>query len=542
MPKKIEKKSTPRPPRQSSGQVRSGSTAGAEKKAVAKTAKAAAATPGAHPSTPLGNHLVNITETAFRDAHQSLIATRMRTEDMVPMIWKMDQVGYWSFEMWGGATFDTMLRFLDENPWDRIRIFRKYTQKTRLQMLLRGQNLVGYKHYADDILERFIGKAAELGVDVFRVFDALNDIRNMEKAIVTAKREGATVQGAISYTLSPVHSIDGFVRFAQELKNLGCDIITIKDMAGLISPASASELVSRLKAEVGLPVCLHSHCTTGMAPTSYFAAAQAGADILDCAISPFGSGTSQPPTEAMAEMLEGAGFALKVNKALFLDVAEYFQDIKDTAYNHLITPVAERVDVKALVYQVPGGMLTNLVSQLEKQNASDKFDAVLQEIPKVRKELGYVPLVTPTSQIVGTQATVNVLSGERYKIIIQEVKDLCRGLYGRTPAPIDPAVIKKAIGEEKPITDRPADHIAPEWDKARKEMEGISDNEEDILSYALYPAVAKQYFEAQKDPLKKKARQDAIKAGTVTPEGHPLRRFVMSVDGEDYEVGVTEIE
>lgn len=492
----------------------------------------------------MGNkgHLVNITETAFRDAHQSLIATRMRTEDMIPMIEKMDQVGYWSFEMWGGATFDTMLRFLDENPWDRIRVFKKHAKKTRLQMLLRGQNLVGYKHYSDDILERFIKKAAELGIDVFRVFDALNDIRNMEKAITVAKKTGATVQGALSYTISPVHSIDGFVSFAKELKNIGCDIITIKDMAGLISPASAQELISKLKSEVGLPVCLHSHCTTGMAPTSYFAAAQAGVDILDCAISPFGSGTSQPPTESMVEMLDNAGFGLKVDKSHFLEIAEYFQEIKDRAYQHLITPVAERVDVRALVYQVPGGMLTNMVSQLEKQNALDKFEAVLKEIPKVRAELGYVPLVTPTSQIVGTQATFNVLAGERYKIIIQEVKDLCKGLYGKTPAPIDPAVMKKAIGDEKPITDRPADHIAPEWEKCKREMEGISDKEEDILSYALYPAVAKEYFEIQKDPLKKKARQDSLKVGAAAPEGHPQRHFVMRVNGQDYEVGVTEIE
>jgi pyruvate carboxylase subunit B len=407
---------------------------------------------------------------------------------------------------------------------------------------LRGQNLVGYKHYSDDILERFIKKAAELGIDVFRVFDALNDIRNMEKAITVAKKTGATVQGALSYTISPVHSIDGFVSFAKQLKNIGCDIITIKDMAGLISPASAQELISKLKSEVGLPVCLHSHCTTGMAPTSYFAAAQAGADILDCAISPFGSGTSQPPTESMVEMLDNAGFKLNVDKSHFLEIAEYFQDIKDRTYQNLITPVAERVDVRALVYQVPGGMLTNMVSQLEKQNALDKFEAVLKEIPKVRAELGYVPLVTPTSQIVGTQATFNVLGGERYKIIIQEVKDLCQGLYGKTPAPIDPAVMKKAIGDQKPITDRPADHIAPEWEKCRKEMAGISDKEEDILSYALYPAVAREYFEVQKDPLKKKARQDSLKPGIPSPDGHPQRQFVMRVNGQNYEVGVTEKE
>jgi pyruvate carboxylase subunit B len=486
-------------------------------------------------------HLVQITETVFRDAHQSLIATRMRTKDMVPMIEQMDRVGYWSFEMWGGATFDTMIRFLNENPWDRIRVFKEHTKNTHLQMLLRGQNLVGYRHYADDILEHFIIKSAELGIDVFRIFDALNDIRNMEKSIRVAKKTGAIVQGCISYTLSPVHSIDGFVRFAQELKQLDCDIITIKDMAGLISPASARELVSRLKAEVGLPVCLHSHCTTGMAPTSYFQAAESGADILDCAISPFGSGTSQPPTETLVEMLDTAGFTLKVDKSHFLEITEYFQELKDTAYRNLIMPIAERVDVRALVYQVPGGMLTNMVGQLEKQNAMDKFEDVLKEIPRVRAELGYVPLVTPTSQIVGTQATMNVLAGERYKIIIQEVKDLCRGLYGRTPAPIDPQVMKKAIGDEQPITDRPANHLPPEWEKMKKETAPYSDQEEDILIYALYPAVAKDYFETLRDPLKLKAREEALK-GKALPEGHPLKRFVLRINSLDYDVGVTELD
>lgn len=488
------------------------------------------------------NHLVEITETGFRDAHQSLIATRMRTKDMIPMIEKMDQVGYWSFEMWGGATFDSMIRFLDENPWDRIRIFKKYARNTRLQMLLRGQNLVGYKHYPDDILERFINKAAELGINVFRIFDALNDIRNMEKAIVVAKKTGAIVQGALSYTLSPVHSIEGFVKFAKELKELGCDIITIKDMAGLITPRAASELVSRFKAEIGLPVCLHSHCTTGMAPTAYFEAAEAGVDIIDCAISPFSMGTSQPPTETMVEMLQDAGFKLRIDKSHFLEIADYFQEIKDTAYKSLLSPIAERVDVRALVYQVPGGMLSNMVNQLEKQNALDKFEDVLREIPRVRAELGYVPLVTPTSQIVGTQATMNVLAGERYKIIIQEVKDLCRGLYGRTPAPIDPKVMKKAIGDEKPIEGRPADYLPPEWEKARKEMEPYSDKEEDILTYALYPKVAKEFFEAQKDPLKKKVREEALKTTLPTPDGHPQKRFIIRIGDQDFEVGLTEIE
>lgn len=485
---------------------------------------------------------VQITDTVYRDAHQSLIATRMRTEDMVPMIEYMDQMGYWSFEMWGGATFDSMLRFLNENPWERIRIFKKHCKNTRLQMLLRGQNLVGYKHYADDILERFIRHAADLGINVFRVFDALNDIRNMEKAIRVAKSTGATVQGCMSYTLSPVHSIDGFVALAKELKQLGCDIITVKDMAGLISPASALELVSKLKKQVGLPVCLHSHCTTGMAPTSYFKAAEAGVDILDCALSPFGSGTSQPPTETMVEMLESAGFSTGVDAGKFLEAAEYFQEIKDSVYASLITPVAERVDVRALIYQVPGGMLTNMVSQLEKQNASDKFKAVLQEIPKVRADLGYVPLVTPTSQIVGTQATMNILSGERYKIIIQEVKDLCKGLYGRTPAPIDPGLIKKAIGDAERITDRPANHIPPDWENCKKAMAPYSQEEEDILTYALYPSVAKEYFEARADPIKWKAREESLKFGKPLPDGHPQRQFILRINGEDYEVGITEQE
>ena len=486
--------------------------------------------------------LVQITDTVYRDAHQSLIATRMRTEDMAPMIEYMDQMGYWSFEMWGGATFDSMLRFLNENPWERIRIFKKHSRNTRLQMLLRGQNLVGYKHYADDILERFIRHAADLGINVFRVFDALNDIRNMEKAIRVAKSTGATVQGCMSYTLSPVHSIDGFVALAKELKQLGCDIITIKDMAGLISPASAFELVSKLKKQVGLPVCLHSHCTTGMAPTSYFKAAEAGVDILDCALSPFGSGTSQPPTETMVEMLESAGFSTGINAGKFLEAAEYFQEIKDSIYASLITPVAERVDVRALIYQVPGGMLTNMVSQLEKQNASDKFKAVLQEIPKVRADLGYVPLVTPTSQIVGTQATMNILSGERYKIIIQEVKDLCKGLYGRTPAPIDPGLIKRAIGDTPRITDRPANHIPPDWENCKIAMAPYSQEEEDILTYALYPSVAKEYFEAKADPVKWKAREESLRFGKPLPDNHPHRHFILRINGEDYEVGITEQE
>jgi len=482
--------------------------------------------------------MVEITETVFRDAHQSLMATRFRTEDMLPILEKMDQMGYWSFEMWGGATFDTAIRFLKENPWDRIREFRKKVKNTRLQMLLRGQNLVGYRHYADDILEKFIKKAADTGIDVFRVFDALNDVRNMEKSIITAKKYGATVQGTVNYTISPVHTLDSFINVGKELKNLGTDIICIKDMAGLISPDIAATLVSTLKKEVGLPVALHSHCSTGMAPTSYYSAALFDVDHLDTAISPFSQGTSQPTTETIVEMLKETDNPTKIKEDYFPELISYFNDIREKYSNFWIN-LAERVDVRALIYQVPGGMFSNLVSQLEKQGSMDKFDDVLQEIPRVREELGWVPLVTPTSQIVGTQATMNIFMGERYKVIIQEVKDLCKGLYGRTPAPISEKIKKMAIGDEETISCRPADLIKPEWDKVKEEIKNITTKEEDIISYAIFPKQAKDFFEFRKSSMlqQQKLEEDAK---SFVPQNHPERKFVITVEGEDYEVGITE--
>ncbi|KQC12544.1 MAG: hypothetical protein APR63_02595 [Desulfuromonas sp. SDB] len=483
--------------------------------------------------------MVKITETCFRDAHQSLMATRFRTEDMLPILEKMDQMGYWSFEMWGGATFDSALRFLKENPWDRIREFKKRVKNTHLQMLLRGQNLVGYRHYSDDILERFIKKAYDLGIDVFRIFDALNDVRNMRKSIEIAKQCGAIIQGCVNYTISPVHTMDSFVKVGLELRELGVDIICIKDMAGLIFPVTAAELVSRLKEEVKLPVCLHSHCSTGMAPTSYYAAALYDVDHLDCAISPMSQGTSQPTTESIVEMLKETDNPTQIKDDYFPELISYFNHIRDEYSNYWIH-LAERVDVRALIYQVPGGMFSNLVSQLEKQSSMDKFDDVLSEIPRVREELGWVPLVTPTSQIVGTQATMNVLMGERYKVIIKEVKDLCRGLYGRTPAPIDEKIKQLAIGDEQPIQVRPADLISPEYEKLKKELKDITREEEDILSYALFPKPAMDYFEFRKDPIQQKQKQEQDARGFVIPQQHPERKFIVTVDGDSYEVGVTE--
>ncbi|HBC75576.1 MAG: pyruvate carboxylase subunit B [Candidatus Wallbacteria bacterium GWC2_49_35] len=478
-----------------------------------------------------------ITETIFRDAHQSLAATRIETSDMIPILEKIDEVGYWSLEMWGGATFDTCLRFLNENPWQRIREFKKHIKKTKLQMLLRGQNLVGYKHYADDIVEKFIQTAHETGIEVFRIFDALNDIRNMEFSIKVAKKCGAIVQGTVNYTISPVHKLQSFIDVAKQLRDSGSDIICIKDMAGLISPAIAFELISKMKKETGLPVALHSHCTTGMAPISYFKAAEAGVDHLDTALSPFSSGTSQPTTETLVAVLDESGYKTGVDAKHFTDITRYFENLKEK-YQYLISPLAERIDVRALIYQVPGGMFTNLVSQLEKQGAMDKFEAVLAEIPKVREDLGWVPLVTPTSQIVGTQATLNVIMGQRYKVIIQEVKDICKGLYGRTPAEINPEVIKLAIGDHARITGRPADTIAPEWQKCKDAVKQYSDKDEDILSYALFPQVAIEFFENQKNPMKKEQAGDATKSSKQT---HPEKQFVLNINGEKYEVGIAEV-
>ena len=410
---------------------------------------------------------VKITDTTFRDAHQSLIATRMRTDTMLPIAEKMDQVGFFSLEAWGGATFDVAIRYLAEDPWERIRQLKKHVKKTPLQMLLRGQNVVGYRNYPDDVVVKFVEKAAENGVDIFRVFDALNDIRNMEVAIKTVKKVDKHAQGTISYTLSPFHTVEYFVRFAGKLAELDCDSICIKDMAGMLAPQPAYELVSALKKEVGLPVQMHSHSTSGMVMMTYFHACEAGADILDTAFSPLAWGTSQPPVESVVAALKGTPYDTGLDSELLNEIAQYFRELREKYYDplKLIDPKAERVDASIIVHQIPGGMFSNLLEQLREQKALDRLNEVLEEVPKVRKELGYPPLVTPTSQLVGIQAVLNVISGKRYSIVPKEIKDYVKGLYGKPPAPIDEKIKKKIIGDEKPITCRPADLLEPALDK-----------------------------------------------------------------------------
>lgn len=436
---------------------------------------------------------VKITDTTLRDAHQSLIATRMRTEDMLEIAEKIDEVGYNSLEVWGGATFDTCMRFLNEDPWERLRTLRKAFKKTKLQMLLRGQNLVGYKHYPDDVAELFVKKAVENGMDIFRIFDALNDIRNMEKTIICAKKEGAHVQGTISYTISPFHDNDHFVEKAKELKELGSDSICVKDMAGLITPQAAYDLVSSLKKELEMPVQLHCHYTSGMAAMSYLKAIEAGVDVIDCAISPFALSSSQPAVETMVAALKDTEHDTGYDLPLLTEIANYFKDIrkKYADYDMLETSV----DANVLIYQIPGGMVSNFHSQLKEQNSLDKMQDVLAEVPRVRADLGYPPLVTPSSQIVGSQAVWNVLTGERYKVVTNEVKAYVRGSYGKPPAPMNEDVVKKIIGDEKPIECRPADLLEPGLEKARKEIGEYIQKEEDLLTYIIFPSVAKDFLE-----------------------------------------------
>ncbi|MDD4653716.1 MAG: pyruvate/oxaloacetate carboxyltransferase, partial [Methanothrix sp.] len=439
---------------------------------------------------------VKLTDTVFRDAHQSLLATRMRTRDMLPIAEKMDQVGFFSLETWGGATFDSCIRYLNEDPWERLRALKKAMPNTPMQMLLRGQNLVGYRHYADDVVDKFVEKAATNGVDIFRIFDAVNDIRNMERSIKAAKKMEKHVQGGISYTLSPVHSNETFAKFAVQLAELGCDSICIKDMAGLITPKNAHDLIAALKKEVNLPVNLHTHCTSGMAQMSYFHACQAGVDILDTAISPLSGGSSQPATESLVASLQGTSYDTGLDLELLTEIKRYFEKIVEI-YAPVFNPITARVDTNVLIYQVPGGMLSNLVSQLIEQKAMDKWEDVLAEIPRVRKDLGYPPLVTPTSQIVGTQAVLNVITGDRYKMVPKEVKDYVKGLYGKSPAMIDPKVRLKVLCDEEPITVRPADLLKPEYENARKAVDALklAKQEEDYLTYALYPQVAIKFLQ-----------------------------------------------
>jgi pyruvate carboxylase subunit B len=482
---------------------------------------------------------IEIIETAFRDAHQSLLATRMRTRDMLPIAEEMDKVGFFSMEAWGGATFDTCIRYLNEDPWERLTELKEHLKKTPIQMLLRGQNLVGYKHYPDDVVRKFVEKSYENGVDIFRIFDALNDIRNMEYSIKVAKEQDTHVQGVISYTVSPFHTVEKYVEFAKELEALECDSVAIKDMAGLITPHDTYELITALKEETNLKINLHCHCTSGMTPMSYYAACQAGVDILDTAISPLSWGTSQPPTESMVAALQGTPYDTGLDLKLLTNIKKYFEEIRKK-YSSILDPIAEKVDTEVLIYQIPGGMLSNFVSQLKVQNALDRYEDVLEEVPRVRKDLGYPPLVTPTSQIVGIQAVMNVLGGERYKSVTKEVKDYLKGLYGKPPAPVDEDIRKKIIGDEKPITVRPADLLKPQLEKCKEKGEelGIIKKEEDILTYALYPAVAPKFLrgDCEEEPLAPPVEAEASEA----PKGIPTE-YAVDVDGEIFNVKVKPV-
>lgn len=439
---------------------------------------------------------VKITETVLRDAHQSLIATRMTTDEMLPIISEMDKIGYHSLEAWGGATFDSCLRYLNEDPWERLRKIRNAAKKTKLQMLFRGQNILGYKHYADDVVEYFVQKSIANGIDIIRIFDALNDVRNLETAIKACKKEKGHVQATVCYTISPVHNIDSFVKLAKQLQNMGADSICIKDMAGLLTPYVAYDLVKAMKAAVKVPIQLHTHYTSGVASMTYLKAIEAGVDVVDTAISPMALGTSQPPTEPLVATLKGTKYDTGLDLAALNKIAEYFRPLREKYLaSGLLDSKVLGVDINTLLYQVPGGMLSNLVSQLKQQNKEDKFEEVLKEVPRVREDFGYPPLVTPTSQIVGTQAVLNVIAGERYKMVSKESKALVKGEYGKTPVPISEKIRKIIIGDEKPITCRPADLIKPELNKYREEIKEFLEQDEDILTYALFPQVAKKFFE-----------------------------------------------
>ena len=438
---------------------------------------------------------LKITETVLRDAHQSLIATRMTTEQMLPIVDKMDKVGYHSVECWGGATFDASLRFLKEDPWERLRKLRDGFKNTKLQMLFRGQNILGYNHYADDVVEYFVQKSIANGIDIIRIFDCFNDLRNLETAVKAAKREKGHAQIALSYTIGDAYTLDYWKETAKKIEDMGADSICIKDMAGLLLPYKATELVQALKEGSSLPIQMHTHYTSGVASMTYLKAVEAGADVIDTAMSPFSMGTSQPATEVMVETFKGTPYDTGLDQNLLAEIAEYFRPMREEALKTgLMNTKVLGVNIKTLLYQVPGGMLSNLVSQLKDAGAEDKYQAVLEEIPRVRKDYGEPPLVTPSSQIVGTQAVLNVLTGERYKMITNESKALLRGEYGQTVKPMNKEVQKKAIGDEKPITCRPADLLEPELSKIEAEMSQWKEQDEDVLTYALFPQVATEFF------------------------------------------------
>jgi pyruvate carboxylase subunit B len=483
---------------------------------------------------------IQITDVVLRDGHQSLLATRMRTEDMLPIAQRLDAIGYWSLEVWGGATFDTCLRFLKEDPWERLRALRGAMPNTRLQMLLRGQNIVGYRHYADDVVDRFVERSAANGIDVFRIFDALNDVRNLERSMRAVKGTGKHAQPAICYTVSPVHNVEKFVELAKQLEDLGADTLCIKDMAGLLAPMAAYHLVKRLKAAVRVPIHLHTHYTSGMASMSSLMAILGGLDILDTSISPLAGGTSHPPTETLVAALRGSPYDTGLELPRFIPIADHFRDVRKKY--HQFESDFNGVDAEILSSQIPGGMLSNLAAQLAEHNALEKMKQVMEEVPRVRADMGYPPLVTPSSQIVGTQATLNVLTGERYKVITNETKNYFLGLYGRPPGPVDQQVMTRAIGDEEPVRGRPADRLDPEFDKAKKEIAGKGGSTEDVLSFALFPAIAREFFEErERGDLKPEELVPAPQKGpAVAHELHlaPVE-FNVTIHGETYHIQVS---
>ncbi len=442
---------------------------------------------------------VKITETVLRDSHQSLIETRMTTVEMLPFLEQMDKEGYHSLEAWGGATFDACMRFLNEDPWERLRAIRDKVKNTKLQMLFRGQNILGYRHYSDDVVEYFVQKSLANGIDIIRIFDALNDPRNLKTAINATRKEGGHVQAAFSYTTGPVYTMEYYSKYAKQLEEMGADSICIKDMAGLLKPYDAYDLVKTIKESVKVPVQLHTHYTAGLASMTLMKAVEAGVDVIDTAISPMALGTSQPPTEALVAALAGTPYDTGIQLTDLDKITKHFTPLREKYLaSGLLNPKARKVDVNALVYQVPGGMLSNLMSQLAQAGKSDKLTEVLEEVPRVRADVGYPPLVTPSSQIVGTQPVFNVIMGERYKTVTKEFKGIVRGEYGKTPVAIVPEFTKKIIGDEKPIDYRPADALKPELDQLRSEVAQYLEQDEDVLSYALFPEVSKKFFEYRK--------------------------------------------
>jgi pyruvate carboxylase subunit B len=479
-----------------------------------------------------------ITDTTLRDAHQSLLATRLRTEDMLPIAAKLDQAGFWSIEMWGGATFDTAIRYLREDPWERVRQLKKVMPRTPFQMLLRGQNLVGYRHYADDVVEKFVERSVANGINIIRIFDALNDLRNLKTAVKATLKNGAKVEGTLCYTTSPVHSNELFVELAKRLEDMGSDTICIKDMAGLLAPLTAYDLVSKIKRAVSVPVHLHCHDTSGMALAACLKAVEAGLDIVDTAISSMASGTSHPPTETFVAVLQGSRFDTGLELPVLAEIADYFRETRKK-YRAFETEYTG-VDPAVLMYQIPGGMTSNLASQLKEQKALDRMKQVLDEVIRVRKEMGYPPLVTPTSQIVGTQATLNVLTGERYKVITSETRNYLKGLYGQPPAPIDEEIRRKAVGDEEFNERRPADLLEPEMSKLKKELGEKARSVEDILSYGLFPKVALEFFDLRErgeigkpQPVSADSPEPAESAPMMAPS-----EFNIKVHGETYHIKV----